>query len=193
MRMPAVKQIALACCTIAMLFVNAPSRADDEVVNFAGQDPTEEDIRAALTPRPVLKTRAISPGAVAGAGGAAAATLVAPPKVSFDQIAFELNSDRINPRAQATLDKLGHTLSSGQLGSLEFLIEGHTDATGSVGYNMRLSKRRAESVKRYLVDNHAIQPNRLRTAGKGPTDLLDKDNPESGANRRVVFVTEERK
>lgn len=89
------------------------------------------------------------------------------------------------------LEKLGRALSSNELSDVEFLIEGHTDATGGFQYNMRLSQRRAESVKRYLVENFQLDPVRLKTIGKGPTDLLDKGNPASGRNRRVVFVPEE--
>ena len=120
-----------------------------------------------------------------------APSAIKPAKASFDQITFELNSDRIAPRARGILDKLGRALQSEDLADIAFVIEGHTDASGTLDYNMRLSNRRAESVKRYLVENFEIEPSRLKTVGKGPTDLLDKRDPRSGSNRRVVFVAVE--
>ena len=193
MKIPGIKRTSLVCVAATMLCLCAFSHAEDEVVNYSGKDPSKDELIDALTPPVNVRTRGISPGAVAGGGAAAAAAVVAPKKVSFDQITFELNSDRISPKAKSLLDKLGEALSSDQLSDVDFLIEGHTDVTGALQYNMRLSSRRAEAVKRYLVDNHQIDPSRLKTSGKGPTDLLDKAHPDSGVNRRVVFVPSEGK
>jgi outer membrane protein OmpA-like peptidoglycan-associated protein len=182
--------VVLGVAAVLLLPVSVQA-ADEEMINFSGQDPTEDELIDALMPRSNLRTRGIRPGAVTSAGAAVAPSTMSPPKVSFDQITFELNSDRITPRAESMLEKLGRALSSNELSDVEFLIEGHTDATGGFQYNMRLSQRRAESVKRYLVENFQLDPVRLKTIGKGPTDLLDKGNPASGRNRRVVFVPEE--
>jgi len=166
--------------------------AEDGVVNFAGQDPSEDEIIEALSPAgPSLKTRGIGRPGAAAAAGAAIAPSMKPAKASFDQITFEFNSDRINAKAKPMLDRLGSALSSPQLSGVEYVIEGHTDISGTLQYNMNLSQRRAESVKRYLVENFGIESSRLKTDGKGPTDLLDKANPRSGMNRRVVFVANE--
>jgi outer membrane protein OmpA-like peptidoglycan-associated protein len=178
----------MACCAIALLPIPRYVGAQEDLVNFAGKDPSEEELLEALDPRShARKTRGVSPGAT----GAAAATALTPRKVSFDQITFDLNSDRITPKGRGMLDKLGRVLSSEQLADVTYVIEGHTDASGSLQYNMGLSKRRAESVKRYLLEDYDVEPARLRTEGKGPTDLLDKENPKSAVNRRVVFVAEE--
>ena len=67
---------------------------------------------------------------------------------------------------------------------LPFVIAGHTDASGAAGYNRELSERRAETVKKYLVDR-GIDPQRLETIGSGEDDLLLPDNPNDGRNRRV--------
>ena len=186
-----LKQILVAVGMAAALQLpaHAPA-ADDGTVDYAGKDPTEDELIDALTPRSHLRTRGIRPGATTSVGGAVAQSAM-PTKVSFDQITFEVNSDKISPKAEAMLEKLGRALSSDELSDVEFVIEGHTDATGGLQYNMRLSQRRAESVKRYLVQNFQLDPVRLKTVGKGPTDLLDKQNPGSGKNRRVVFMPEE--
>lgn len=162
--------------------------AADDLVDFAGQDPDVEQIRTAFAPVTDLQVRGISPGAIAGAGTAIAPTARNPRKVSFDQIIFDLNSDRLTPKAKVYLDRIGDALSAPELSTVTYSVEGHTDATGSLEYNMYLSKRRAEAVKRYLSDNYDIEARRLTAEGKGPNDLLDKDNPRSGVNRRVVFV-----
>jgi len=68
------------------------------------------------------------------------------------------------------------------------MIEGHTDAHGSVPYNQTLSEQRARTVQRYLIDNFGIAEARLRAQGFGKTRLLDPSRPEDGVNRRVQVV-----
>lgn len=71
----------------------------------------------------------------------------------------------------------------------ELRIEGHTDNSGNVDFNNLLSLRRAESVKRWLVE-HGIDAGRLRTAGYGPSrPIADNATPIGrAANRRVDFI-----
>ena len=71
--------------------------------------------------------------------------------------------------------------------SAPVLIEGHTDALGTPQYNLQLSRKRAEAVKRYLVGEHGLDASRLKTIGYGegrPMDGADASKPE---NRRVQF------
>ncbi len=130
---------------------------------------TKEDVIEALT-QP--KTRSIRKGA------------------SFDQIRFDFNSDHLTTDARKVLDVVAAALKSPELQHAQIVVEGHTDAKGTLPYNLALSKRRAESVKHYLVATAKVPADALTTAGKGSTDLLDKAHPESGANRRVVFVSQ---
>src|SRR5712691_8076671 len=53
-----------------------------------------------------------------------------------------------------------------------FTIEGYTDSIGTDEYNLDLSQRRADSVKEYLVQNLAIDPNRIKTRGYGKTKFI---------------------
>ncbi|MEM6958396.1 MAG: OmpA family protein, partial [Myxococcota bacterium] len=72
-------------------------------------------------------------------------------------------------------------------------IQGHTDDQGTHEYNADLSQRRAESVKRWLVEN-GIDAGRLRARGYGETVPLVRDVTEEAraANRRVEFRIQER-
>jgi outer membrane protein OmpA-like peptidoglycan-associated protein len=167
-----------------------PAAGNDDAVDL--QDPSVDDIIGVFQHQRQGKrpsTRGVVPSSVtAGAGAVAMPAPDEPKRASFGQITFELNSDRISTAARPILDKLGRALESYELMDMNFVVEGHTDASGTVSYNMRLSKRRAESVKRYLVENFEIDASRLKTLGKGPTELRDKDNPLSGVNRRVVVA-----
>ena len=68
-------------------------------------------------------------------------------------------------------------------------IQGHTDNTGSLALNERLSLERAESVKTYLI-GRGIDSNRLGTKGFGPNrPIATNDTPEGRTeNRRIEFV-----
>jgi OOP family OmpA-OmpF porin len=70
------------------------------------------------------------------------------------------------------------------------LLEGHTDNYGSAAYNDRLSLRRAESVKKYLVEKLKIDPARLTTKGYGFSRPIATNKTAAGRqeNRRVVAV-----
>ena len=62
---------------------------------------------------------------------------------------------------------------------------GHTDAKGSASYNQRLSEKRAQSVRKYLVQRFPLQPDALVSIGLGETQLKRPAEPNAGINRRV--------
>lgn len=180
---------AFAACQLA------PAAAQDRLTNFAGREVTARELIDALAPAPRTRTRKINlePMLAAAAGGGAPAAVGGAPapaaKASLDQIRFEFDSSELSPEAKRILARVAEALASGELGPLAFVIEGHTDAAGADDYNQRLSLRRAESVKRHLVAAHGITVARLRAVGKGEAELLDRDDPDGAANRRVVFAT----
>ena len=106
-------------------------------------------------------------------------------KVTFAADAFfDFNKSVLKPEAKAKLDDLVGKLKGI---SLEVIIAvGHTDAIGSDAYNQKLSVRRAESVKAYLVTK-GIEPNRIYTEGKGKKQPVadNKTNEGRAKNRRV--------
>lgn len=70
-------------------------------------------------------------------------------------------------------------------------IEGHTDAIGTDAYNIRLSERRAEAVKNFLVERHGIDPSRFLLRRFGETQPAAPNNTKENRalNRRVITIT----
>lgn len=117
---------------------------------------------------------------------------IAKTKPNIDlEINFEFNSDKVGPTAVPTLLALGRALSRDEFKGTVFLINGHTDAKGSVEYNQDLSERRAEAVKRLLVEQFGLAPTTLVAIGYGKMLLKDATNPLAGENRRVQIVNTE--
>jgi outer membrane protein OmpA-like peptidoglycan-associated protein len=111
-------------------------------------------------------------------------SLISAPTISISVI-FSFNSARLSKIAEKSLNSLGEALSSNELSTYKFEISGHTDSVGNDQYNFRLSKRRAETVRRHLISVHKIDPNRLVAKGYGETKLLKPEQPKSSENRRV--------
>jgi outer membrane protein OmpA-like peptidoglycan-associated protein len=104
------------------------------------------------------------------------------------EIYFEYNSARIAREAEPQLNQLGDALRSPRLKNAAVILAGHTDAKGSESYNERLSDRRAEAVKRYLVERLNIPAENLATTGYGKRHLKNPDEPYAAENRRVQIL-----
>ncbi len=109
------------------------------------------------------------------------------PRVALN-ILFEFDRDTLTARARTTLNILGKAMTSKELAGSTFRLEGHTDAIGTYDYNMDLSRRRANRVQQYLVQNFGISSRQLIPAGYGESRPLPNINPEDGRNRRVEVV-----
>jgi len=105
-------------------------------------------------------------------------------------IHFDLNRATIRPESAEQLKEMGRALKNQRLADKMILIEGHADSLGPAGYNLRLSEKRAMSVKRYLVENFALSRGRFQTRSYGDTrPLVPNDTEEHRSmNRRVEFV-----
>jgi outer membrane protein OmpA-like peptidoglycan-associated protein len=103
-------------------------------------------------------------------------------------IQFDFNKATLKPESAKVLDQVAEVLK--QDASLKLSIEGHTDNVGKPDYNLDLSKKRAESVKAYLVQTRGVDAGRLNTAGFGDTKPIAKNDTEAGRaqNRRVELV-----
>ena len=104
------------------------------------------------------------------------------------EINFDYNSAAVSPQAEPQLHSLGKALTSTELAGSVFMLGGHTDAKGPDGYNQGLSERRAETVKKFLMENYKIAAENLVSAGYGETDLKNKADPTAAENRRVQVV-----
>jgi OOP family OmpA-OmpF porin len=106
-------------------------------------------------------------------------------------ITFELGSARIAASSKPTLDEAVKTLEDNP--DYDVRIVGHTDNTGSRETNMKLSEKRAESVKRYLV-RHGIDADRIKTRGRGPDRPVASNDTAEGRtqNRRIEFKVRKR-
>jgi outer membrane protein OmpA-like peptidoglycan-associated protein len=102
------------------------------------------------------------------------------------RIEFETASDKLRPEASPLLDAIAAQLLSAP--ELEVEVEGHTDARGDPGANRRLSVRRADAVKVYLIGK-GIPGERIHTLGSGATrPLVRSRTPEANQqNRRIEF------
>lgn len=107
-------------------------------------------------------------------------------KVSFaSEALFDFDQSTLKPQGKAALDQL-----LGQLTGMDLEVivtVGHTDAVGSDAYNQKLSQRRAEAVKAYLV-TQGVETNRVYTEGKGETQPVADNTTTAGRakNRRVT-------
>lgn len=109
-------------------------------------------------------------------------------KVTFDSgILFDFDSADLRPAARANLSDLASSLEDHD--NTEILIVGHTDAVGAESYNQGLSKRRASSAARYLM-NQDVRQNRVTSVGRGETEPVGSNDTETGRqqNRRVEIA-----
>jgi outer membrane protein OmpA-like peptidoglycan-associated protein len=114
------------------------------------------------------------------------------PKIDLE-INFDYNSADISSKSLPAVQALGRALTNPDLKGSTFVVAGHTDAAGGEGYNQELSERRADSIKRYLVDKYGITGSDLVTVGYGKSKLKDPGNPLAEVNRRVQVVNMENK
>lgn len=104
------------------------------------------------------------------------------------EVYFDYNSAEISPKTETQLQEIGKALDSPQLANSVWVLAGHTDAKGGDDYNQRLSERRAEAVKRYLLGRFKIPAENLSTAGFGKRHLRDVNHPFASENRRVQIL-----
>ena len=212
----AILSIATIGAAISLATVSA--RAEDN--NNKDKNVTEDQIVRALAPEkkaPLTRGLSVGPQQVADPAAVAAegqfvkqirgrstrslsstereeiATLVKDkPKIDLE-INFEYNSADISAKSMPSVQALGRALTNADLKGSTFVVAGHTDAAGGEGYNQDLSERRADAIKRYLVDKYGITGTDLVTVGYGKSKLKDPNQPMAEVNRRVQVVNMENK
>ena len=112
---------------------------------------------------------------------------VAKPQIDLE-INFDYDSAAISTASLPSVQALGRALSNPGLKDSTFVVAGHTDAAGTDSYNQDLSERRADSIKRYLVEKFSIPAGSLVTVGYGKTKPKNPNAPLDPANRRVQVI-----
>lgn len=102
-------------------------------------------------------------------------------------VTFAFNSSDLTPVAKANLDKLTQVLVDNPDTNIN--VYGHTDSVGADDYNQKLSERRANSVKSYLMSK-GIASSRLFALGEGESMPVASNDTDAGRakNRRVEFA-----
>jgi NitT/TauT family transport system substrate-binding protein len=103
-------------------------------------------------------------------------------------ISFRTGEYQLDENAKYIIDKEFVEIAKA-FSNARIRIEGNTDNTGSRATNVALSKRRAESVKNYLVNVHKMAPSRFIVVGNGPDKPVASNDTEDGRarNRRTDF------
>lgn len=109
-------------------------------------------------------------------------------------ILFDFDKDTLRPDALPTLQKVAEVIA-GYPGA-PVLIEGYTDSKGKDSYNLKLSDRRAASVKKWLVEKAGADAGHIKTKGWGeakpvaPNENPDgSDDPDGRQKNRRVEIT----
>ena len=99
---------------------------------------------------------------------------------------FDTNKAVLKPAAKTKLDKLTQDMKGMDVESIT--VTGHTDSRGSSALNQKLSERRAEAVKAYLVSK-GVDGKKIMTKGMGESQPIADNKTEAGRakNRRVTI------
>ena len=111
-----------------------------------------------------------------------------PPRVARSyMVFFDFNKSDLTSQAVAIVDQAARNAAPAQ--ATQLVVTGHTDTVGSDAYNMRLSRRRAESVAAEL-NNQGIPSSEIEIVAKGKKDLLvpTADGVREPQNRRVQII-----
>jgi OOP family OmpA-OmpF porin len=138
-----------------------------------------------LVPKPAAAAPSAPPPPPPPAAAPAAKPKPVAEKITFAaDVLFDFDKATLKPEGKSKLDELAGKVKDI---NLEVVIAiGHTDSIGADAYNQKLSVRRAESVKSYLVSK-GIEPNRVYTEGKGEKQPVASNKTKEGRqkNRRV--------
>ena len=109
--------------------------------------------------------------------------------VILDKVYFATNKDVILPRSFDLLKQVAAVLRANPE-ITKVRVEGHTDSQSSDAFNLNLSQRRANNVRKRLVEKEGIAPERLESVGYGESRPVDTNKTAAGRenNRRVEFI-----
>lgn len=105
----------------------------------------------------------------------------------LDNIVFAIGKTYLDVSARQLLDKVAHALIKSE--HTFFELGGHTDNNGAAANNLKLSQKRADAVRHYLMLK-GVHPNKLRSTGYGEKYPIRDNTSADGrrANRRIELV-----
>lgn len=117
-----------------------------------------------------------------------AADIGASGKAVLYGIYFDVDKAEVKPESEPALTEIAKLLV--QDPALKLYVVGHTDNTGTLDHNMKLSQARAEAVVKELTSKHGVAADRLKPYGVGPLAPVTTNDTEEGRakNRRVELV-----
>jgi len=190
-----MRRIRLAVLAIALSVPPATAAAqDDDADRYLEAFDRQSE---ALAPHRTSRTRGLvlAPSNETPEQQAGAAARVTPSEDGYVRmpeeaqinirIEFEFDSAVVRPDQYARLEAICAAIGRSEIE--QFLVYGHTDATGTADYNLRLSRLRAEEVRRLMVSRCGLDGARLRAVGVGERHPLDGAAPDASQNRRVEF------
>ena len=108
-------------------------------------------------------------------------------RVSFSADSlFTFDKSDVKPEGRAALDRFAKELVGTQFDVIT--VEGHTDRLGSNDYNQKLSSRRAESVKNYLVNSDGVAAAKITAIGKGELSPVTKPDDCKGTKPTAALI-----
>ncbi len=196
---PILSRLGVVCLTAASPLLLAPGQA-------AAQ--TEQEFLRALRPPPANSAGApplrFAPRLEDFTGPAptpappgftppAPAPRPAPPavcaQISTPQIRFRFGSAELDEQWISNVRNLAAALNNAEMRGTRVRVTGHTDGVGSDEFNLELSRRRADSVREFLIARGGVDAARILTDGLGKRQLAKPQDPTHGENRRVEIAT----
>jgi len=137
-------------------------------------------------PPPPAATHAAPPEAAQPAPPPPPIKIPSKGSVTLTGVTFAFDSANLTDSSRPVLDGVAGGLKQHPL--IKVQLQGYTDSKGSVAYNMRLSRRRAEAVRQYLIED-GVDPSQLTARGYGPEHPVASNRTADGRsqNRRVVL------
>ena len=160
------------------------------VYRFGSNRPTPAYIARASAPEPVTPAqRPVAPEPVVAAPAAQPAVVVPPQprRVSFSADAlFDFDKSAIKPEGKQALDKFAAELRGSKFDVIS--VTGHTDRIGSDAYNVKLSTRRADVVKNYLVEPAGLPAAKITATGAGESNPVTKPGDCKGTKKTKALI-----
>jgi len=106
---------------------------------------------------------------------------------------FDFGKATVKPEGQETLNKFATDLNGANFDVIT--VTGHADRIGSQAYSMKLSERRAEAVKTYLVESSGIPSDKITAKGMGKSDPVTKPGECKGdqGNKLIACLAPDRR